>query len=98
MSTIDSSNATIADQSGSPDAFTPQSAARSTVSITAADCSRAFVGMHPRIRQVPPEAIVLLDERHAFAELRRAEGGRVAARSRADHDDVVRVSSCGEPV
>ena len=54
LSTIESSNAWTADQSGSPDALMPHSSARFTVSITAADCSRAFVGMHPRSRHVPP--------------------------------------------
>jgi hypothetical protein len=54
LSVIASSKATIADQSGSPAALMPHSEARSMVSITAADCSSAFVGMHPRSRHVPP--------------------------------------------
>ena len=54
LSTIASSNAFTADQSGSPDALMPHSAARFTVSMTAADCRSAFVGMQPRSRHVPP--------------------------------------------
>ncbi len=54
LSTIRFSNACICVQSGSPLALMPQSSERFTASITAADCRRAFVGMHPRSRHVPP--------------------------------------------
>ena len=54
LSTIESSKATTADQSGSPEALMPHSSERLTVSMTAADCSSALVGMQPRSRHVPP--------------------------------------------
>ena len=54
LSTILFSNACTCVQSGSPEALMPHSSERLTVSITAADCSSALVGMQPRSRQVPP--------------------------------------------
>src|SRR6266511_5943327 len=47
-------NASTPSQSGSPDALIPHSWDRFTLSRTAADWSRAFVGMQPRSRHVPP--------------------------------------------
>ena len=54
LSTIRSSKALTASQSGEPLAFTPHSSARLTVSRTSADRSNALVGMHPLSKQVPP--------------------------------------------
>jgi hypothetical protein len=54
LSTTFSSNASTADQSGSPEALMPHSWARLTVSMTAADCNSALVGIQPRNRHVPP--------------------------------------------
>ena len=68
----------------------PHSSERSTVSITAADCRSAFVGMQPRSRQVPPSRVPL-HQGHALAEFGRAQGGGVPAGPGADHDYVVGV-------
>ncbi len=54
LSTILVSNAWTCVQSGSPEALMPHSSERLTVSMTAADCRSALVGMQPRSRQVPP--------------------------------------------
>ena len=54
LSTVFLWNASTPSQSGSPDALIPHSSERFTASITAADWSRALVGMHPRSRHVPP--------------------------------------------
>ena len=54
LSTVLRWNAITPSQSTSPLALMPHSSERCTESITAADCKSAFVGMHPRSRQVPP--------------------------------------------
>ena len=92
LSTILSSNAFTAGQSGSPDALMPHSSERFTVSMTAADCRRAFVGMQPRSRQVPPRRSSRFDEGDALAELRGAQGGGVPAGPGADHHYVVGIT------
>ena len=44
------------------------------------------MGMHPQLRQVPPSSArsIMVDLR---SELRRAQGGDVAGRAAAQHDD-----------
>ena len=89
LSTIASSNAWTADQSGSPDALMPHS-------------DDAFDGVHHRGRLQQrlrrdaaaeqagaAEAIVALDDRDALAQLRGTQGGGVPAGPGADHDYVV---------
>ena len=46
--------------------------------------------MHPQIRQVPPSALLLLDDGDLLPKLRRANGGDVSAGARADHHDIER--------
>ena len=62
------------------------------------DCSSAFDGMQPTLVHVPPGAGLpsgarpVVDARGREAELRRADGGDVAAGAGADDDDVELIS------
>ena len=63
---------------------------QSCATFSAWACSRsAFVGMQPQLRHVPPSDGRALDHRGLQPELRRTDGGDVAARARADDHDVV---------
>ena len=54
LATIFSWKAVTSSQFGFPEASMPHSVDRFTLSMTAADCNRALVGMQPRSRHVPP--------------------------------------------
>ena len=67
---------------------TPHSLTFCTTLSACACSSSALVGMQPQIRHVPPSAFCLLDDGHLQTQLRRANRGDVAARSRADHNHI----------
>ena len=78
-------------------ALTPNCSLSRARSATSPACSSALVGMQPRCRQVPPE-LVLVDQRHAHAELRGAQRARVATAAAAQDDEVdVGLSHRGSP-
>ena len=58
------------------------------------DCSSAFDGMQPILRQVPPSVARDVDAGRPHAELGRPDRRDIAARPRPDHDDVVTLGHC----
>ena len=53
------------------------------------ESSRALLGMQPMLRQVPPSVPRFSIQARLHAELRRPDGGDIAARTGADHHQVV---------
>ena len=83
-----SSRAACRDRPAARRTTTPCAPIDRASSMTLAACSRALDGMQPTLRQTPPEDRPALDQRHREAEVRGAEGGRVAARTRAEHEQL----------
>src|SRR4051812_33909718 len=56
-------------------------------------CSRAFEGMPPTFREVPPLRLTLFHDGRLQAELRGADGAHIAAGAGSDDDEIVGHSS-----
>ena len=68
----------------------PQLAMSAASSITLAACSSALEGMQPTFRHTPPEHRPAFDQGHLEPEIRGAKSRRIAARARAEHDQIER--------